>query len=69
MRRPLRYVLCVFRDAGIDVDRVQQTGRHTEIVLKNGDRYRLSHGNHPSRRLERGLRSYVRKLLRSEAAL
>ena len=66
MRRPLRYVLCVLRDAGVDVDCIQQAGKHTEIVLRSGDRYRLPRGNHASRRLEHGLRSYVRRL-RSEA--
>jgi hypothetical protein len=49
------------------VDRVHQAGKHTEVVLENGSRYRLPRGNHPSRRFERGLRSYIRRFLRSEA--
>ena len=67
MRRPLRHTLNVLRDAGIEVDRVHQAGKHTEVVLENGSRYRLPRGNHPSRRFERGLRSYIRRFLRSEA--
>ena len=66
MRRPLRHTLSALRAAGLEVDHVRQAGKHTEIVLKNGDRYRLPHGNHPSRRLERGLRSYIRKFSKSE---
>jgi hypothetical protein len=61
MRRPLRHTLNVLRDAGIEVDRVREATRHTEIILENGGLYRVSHGNHPSRRFERGLRSYIRK--------
>jgi hypothetical protein len=48
------------------VKHIRQAGKHTEIVLEDGNLYRLPRGNHPSRRFERGLRSYVRKF-RSEA--
>ena len=67
MRRPLRHALSILRAAGIEVDHVRQAGKHTEIVLEDGNLYRLPRGNRPSRRFERGLRSYIRKLLRSEA--
>jgi hypothetical protein len=64
MRRPLRHALTVLRDAGLEVDRIHQAGKHTEILLEGGGLIRLVRGNHPSRRFERGLRSHVRKLLR-----
>ena len=67
MRRPLRYTLSMLRDAGVEVDHVREAARHTEIILGNGGLYRVPHGNHPSRRHERGLRSFIRKILRSEA--
>jgi len=67
MRRSLRHALTVLRDAGIDVDHIRQAGKHTEIILEDGNLYRLPRGNHPSRRFERGLRSYIRRFLRSEA--
>jgi hypothetical protein len=67
MRRPLRYTLSMLRDAGVEVDHVHEATRHTEIVLENGSLYRVPKGNHPSRRHERGLRSFIRKILRSEA--
>ena len=66
MRRPLRHTLSVLRDAGIEVDHVRQAGKHTEIVLEDGSRYRLPRGSHLSRRFERGLRSYIRKFSKSE---
>jgi hypothetical protein len=69
MRRPLRHALSILRAAGIEVDHVRQAGKHTEIVLEDGNRYRLPHGNHPSRRFERGLRSYIRKFSKSDARL
>jgi len=68
MRRPLRHTLSVLRDAGLEVDHVRQAGKHTEIVLQDGNRYRLPRGNHPSRRFERGLRSRIRKILKAGAA-
>jgi hypothetical protein len=49
------------------VDHIRQAGKHTEIILEDGNLYRLPRGNHPSRRFERGLRSYIRRFLRSEA--
>jgi len=67
MRRPLRHALAVLREAGIEVERIHQAGKHTEIHLECGELIRLVRGNHPSRRFERGLRSHVRKILRSEA--
>ena len=67
MRRPLRHALTVLREAGIEVERIHQAGKHTEIHLGCGELVRLVRGNHPSRRFERGLRSRVRKILRSEA--
>jgi len=67
MRRPLRHALTILRDAGIEVERIHQAGKHTEIRLECGELVRLVRGNHPSRRFERGLRSHVRKILRSEA--
>jgi hypothetical protein len=62
MRRPLRHALTVLRDAGLEVDRICEAGKHTEIYLEGGGLIRLVRGNHPSRRFERGLRSRVRKL-------
>jgi hypothetical protein len=67
MRRPLRHTLNVLRDAGIEVERVHQAGKHTEIKLECGELVRLVRGNHPSRRFERGLRSQVRKILKEGA--
>jgi len=66
MRRPLRHTLSVLRDAGIEVDHVREATRHTEVILENGGLYRVPHGNHPSRRHERGLRSFIRKFSRPE---
>ncbi len=66
MRRPLRHALIVLREAGLEVECIHQAGKHTEIHLECGELVRLVRGNHPSRRFERGLRSHVRKLLRSE---
>jgi hypothetical protein len=68
MRRPLRHTLNVLRDAGIEVDRVHQGTRHLEIHLENGECIRLPHGNFPSRRHERGLRSRIRKILKAGVA-
>jgi hypothetical protein len=62
MRRPLRHALMVLREAGIEVERIHQAGKHTEIHLECGELVRLARGNHPSRRFERGLRSHVRKI-------
>jgi hypothetical protein len=68
MRRSLRHTLGVLRAAGIEMDHVREASRHTEIVLGNGSRYRVSKSNHPSRRHERGLRSFIRKFSRLEAS-
>jgi hypothetical protein len=68
MRRPLRHVLNVLRDADIEIDCIYEATRHTEIHLANGKLYRVPLGTRPSRRLERGLRSFIRKLSRTEAA-
>jgi hypothetical protein len=67
MRRPLRHALNVLREAGIEVERVHEAGKHTEIRLEGGELVRLVRGNHPSRRFERGLRSQVRKILKELA--
>jgi len=67
MRRPLRHTLGVLRNAGVAVNHIREATRHTEIILENGGLYCVPHGNHPSRRLERGLRSFIRKLARPEA--
>jgi hypothetical protein len=68
MRRPLKHALAVLRDAGLEVDRVREAGKHTEILLEGGGLIRLVRGNHPSRRFERGLRSHIRRFQRSEQA-
>jgi len=64
MRRPLRHALAVLREPGIEVERIHQAGKHTEIHLECGELVRLVRGNHPSRRFERGFRSHVPKILR-----
>ena len=64
MRRPLRHALTVLREAGLEVDRIHQAGKHTEIHLKGGGLVRVVRGNHPSPRFEHGLRSHVRKFQR-----
>ena len=65
MRRPLRHVLNALRDADIEIDYICEATRHTEVHLSNGKLYRVPLGTRPSRRFERGLRSFVRKLSRS----
>ena len=68
MRRPLHHVLNMLRDAGIEIDCIYEPTRHTEIHLSNGKLYRVPLGTHPSRRFERGLRSFIRKLSRTEVS-
>jgi hypothetical protein len=67
MRRPLRHALAALRAAGIEVERIHQAGKHTEIHLECGELVRLVRGNHPSRRFERGLRSHVRKIFKQNS--
>ena len=69
MRRPLRHTLSVLHAAGLEVERIHQAGKHTEIHLENGELVRLPKGNRMSRRAERGLRSHIRKLLKLETRL
>jgi hypothetical protein len=59
----------MLRDAGVEVDYIRQASRHTEVILVSGDLYRVPFGNHPSHRFERSLRSFIRKLSKSEAPL
>ena len=65
MRKPLRHAITILTAAGLRIDRVHQAGKHTEIHLEDGGLVRLPRGNHPSPRFERGLRSHVRRFLRS----
>jgi hypothetical protein len=68
MRRPLRHVLNALRAADIEIDCICEATRHTEIHLSNGKLYRVPLGTHPSRRFERGLRSFIRKFSRTEVS-
>jgi len=68
MRAPLRHAIVTLRAAGLEVDCVCEATRHTEIHLANGKLYRVPLGTRPSRRFERGLRSFIRKLSRTEVS-
>ena len=59
MRQSLRHV---------EIDCIYKATRHTEIHLSNGKFYRVPRGTLPSRRFERGLRSFMRKLSRAEVS-
>ena len=61
MRKPLRHALNALAAAGIEVARVHQGGRHTEIHLAGGGLVRLHRGCHMSPAFERGLRATIRK--------
>jgi hypothetical protein len=60
MRRPLRHTLGALRNACVEVSHVREASKHT--ILENGGLYRVPKGNYPRQRLERGLRSFVRRL-------
>src|SRR5262249_1728088 len=66
MRQSLRHVLNALRDADIEIDCIYEATR--QIHLSNGKFYRVPHGPLPSRRFERGLRSFIRKLSRAEVS-
>jgi hypothetical protein len=61
VRKPLRFALNALAAAGIQVERVHQAGRHTEIHLAGGGLVRLHRGNKMSRGFERGLRETIRR--------
>jgi hypothetical protein len=61
MRKPLRHALNALAAADIQVERIHQGGRHTEIHLAGGGLVRLHRGNHMSPAFERGLREAIRK--------
>jgi hypothetical protein len=68
MRWPLRHALTVLRAAGLEVDRIHQAGRHTEIHFNDsngGGLVRVHRGNRVSVAFERNLRSIIRKHLRT----
>jgi hypothetical protein len=67
MRAPLRHAIVALRSAGLEVDRVYQAGRHTEIHFldaNGGGLVRVHRGNHVSPEFERHLRTIIRKHLR-----
>jgi hypothetical protein len=61
VRKPLRHALNALAAAGIQVERVHQGGRHTEIYIEDGNVIRLHRGGRMSRAFERGLRTAVRR--------
>jgi len=61
MRKPLRHALSALAAAGIQIERIHQGGRHTEIHLAGGGLVRLHRGNHMSRAFERSLRESIRR--------
>jgi hypothetical protein len=61
MRKPLRFALNALAAAGLQVERIHQGGRHTEIHLVGGGLVRLHRGNHMSRAFERSLRESIRR--------
>jgi hypothetical protein len=68
MRAPLRLAITSLRAAGLEVDRVHQAGRHTEVRFNDsngGGLVRVHRGNRVSVAFERNLRSIIRKHLRA----
>ncbi len=68
MRAPLRLAITSLRAAGLEVDRVHQAGRHTEVHFNDsngGGLVRVHRGNRVSVAFERNLRSIIRKHLRA----
>ena len=61
MRKPLRHALSALAAAGIQIERIHQGGRHTEIHLAGGGLVRLHRGNRVSRAFERSLRENIRR--------
>jgi hypothetical protein len=68
MRAPLRHAIVSLRAAGLEVDRIYQAGRHTEIHFNDsngGGLVRVHRGNRVSMAFERNLRTIIRKHLRA----
>jgi hypothetical protein len=64
MRAPLRHAVVVLRAAGLEVDRIYQAGRHTEVHFldaNGGGLVRIHRGNRVSPEFERNLRTIIRK--------
>jgi hypothetical protein len=64
MRAPLRLAITSLREAGLEVDRVHQAGRHTEVHFNGNGLVRIHRGNRVSPEFERHLRTIIRKHLR-----
>jgi hypothetical protein len=64
MRAPLRLAITSLRAAGLEVDRVHQAGRHTEVRFNGNGLVRVHRGNRVSPEFERHLRTIIRKHLR-----
>jgi len=69
MRAPLRHAIVTLRAAGLEVDRVYQAGRHTEVHFSGNGLVRVHRGNRVSVAFERNLRTIIRKHLRAGMTL
>ena len=69
MRAPLRHAIVTLRAAGLEVDRIYQAGRHTEVHFNGNGLVRVHRGNRVSAAFERSLRTIIRKHLRAGMTL
>ena len=67
MRAPLRLAITSLREAGLEVDRIHQAGRHTEVHFNGNGLVRVHRGNRVSAAFEKNLRTIIRRHLRAGA--
>jgi hypothetical protein len=68
MRKALRHAVTEITRAGLEIEQIDQGGRHTTICIRGGGTILVHRGNHVKRIFERSLRSQIRKLTETAAA-
>jgi hypothetical protein len=68
MRKPLRHAVVQITHAGLEIEQIDQGGRHTTICIRGGGTILVHRGGRVKRIFERSLSPQIRKITETAVA-